>query len=258
MREENAGAHVALQVALVCAQCGARDYVPGDWNQKLIALRMLGQQRRWADDAIRGPGLTLLRWAEGDTLNTYLVSYGFMIFVVLGGMVQAFGALMPSSVPGKPAPPMTSDVAKTLALYVGMSGGVIGLSVATIATVFAIRTYLRRVLVPMTAAAPPEAQGRPARCRRCGADLTFGAHGVTKCVYCRAENFIAGADASAHVAAVAAATHQAQLHAAHSKRAMDRVNGHVQLAMMAAFLGGGPVGYILTATVAYFVLLRLG
>lgn len=256
MREQNAAQTTAMQVVLVCAFCGAYESVPAEHNQKMIALRTLNAQRRWAEDVIRGPALTLLRWREGGTMVTYLASYGFMLLMVLGTAASQWSILFELFRLATEETPAGDVARQAIALQVGMAGGVLGVSVATIGSVFWISAMLKRELAPYASASPPSMPGRPMRCRRCGAELVVLSSGVVTCGFCRAENFVQKVDAHMQVAQMAQIVRAAQQMAIASKAHMDAINGRVRSRLMLAFFLGGPLGAILCG-VAAFVLVRL-
>jgi hypothetical protein len=256
MSEDNAQQISATHVMLGCAFCGTRESLPNEPNQKLIALRTLNAQRRWAEDAIRGPALTLLRWRDGGTLMTYVGSYGFLLAMVAATFASQGQALLPILRLALEDTPTGNAARESLAMQMGSVGGVLGVSIATIAAVFWTAATVRREIGPYASARPPAYPGRPVRCRRCGAELVLGASGVVACGFCRADNFVHDASAHAHVAELANVVRQAQQLAVSSKVQMDRVNARVRARLMLAFFLGGPIGAVV-AGVATFVLLRM-
>lgn len=223
MREHGTASHLSVVVEMRCVHCGAIERLPAsDAAQRVLALRGLGAQRRWAEDAAHGPALAYLRLMENDSLVLAPYAFGFVLVIV---SVARAGVLVPWT-----------------ALPIGVVGGA---GLATFVVWRALRGYLRRVLGPLIATRA-DVTGRE-RCRRCGGELPEAASAFVTCSYCEAPNLQSRAVAAAWRRQIDDALVYARETAAHVTAAGERVGRSLRAAFFVGALGGGGLAYALAA-----------
>jgi len=223
MREHGAASHLSVVVEMRCVHCGTLERLPAaDAAQRALALRALGVQRRWAEDAAHGPALAYLKLMENGSL--FLAPYAFGLVLVIASVARA-GALVPWT-----------------ALPIGVVGGA---GLATFVVWRALRGYLRRVLGPLIVTRA-DVTGRE-RCRRCGGELAKAASAFVTCSYCDAPNLQSRAVAAAWRREIDDALLYARETAAHVTAAGERVGWALRAAFFVGALGGGGLAYTLAA-----------
>jgi len=220
MRETGSASHLTVTVDMQCVHCGAREGLPADLRQRVLALRALRVQRRWAEDAAHGPAIAYLKLMENGSLFLAPYAFGIVMLAATLANARAWNA--------------------TSALPVGIIGGA---GLATLVAWRYLRGYLRRVLGPLIGASPG-VPGRPERCRRCGGELPAATGAFATCGYCDAPNLTSGAGLRGHVDATLLYAHQT---AAHVTAAGQRVATWFRRAFFVGALGGGGLAYALAA-----------
>jgi DNA-directed RNA polymerase subunit RPC12/RpoP len=224
MREVNDGdtSHLAATVPMRCSYCGAVEQLPVDAQQRVLALRSLRIQRRWAEDAATGPALTYLKIVEGDTM--FLAPYA-MAAVML---VAMYVLTRPASL-----------------FPIGV---IAGSAVATFLALRIARPRLRRTLGPLIRAFPG-VPGRPQRCRRCGGELPATTHAFVECTYCNAPNLASRAVAAANAAALVDRRSEALAYARDTTDEVAAAGRFVSRALYVAavvgMVGGGMIAAVL-------------
>jgi DNA-directed RNA polymerase subunit RPC12/RpoP len=222
---EDPGSHLAASVVMRCGYCGATELLPADAEQRVLALRSLEVERRWAEDAARGPAVTYLRLVESS--GTFLVSYAFA------------GALLVAQI-------AWHGLSAWAAFPIGVIGGA---GLATYLAVVVARRRLRATLGPLIRAFPGP-PGRPQRCRRCGAELPMSASAFVACRYCDAPNLTSYAIASAHGTALREQTADARLYAAETAGEVAAAGRFVARAITGAFVVGAAAGVAVAHLIA--------
>jgi hypothetical protein len=217
MREHGAS-HLAAAVEVRCGCCGAAELLPADAQQRVLALRSLALQRRWAQDAASGPALTYLRLMESGA--AFLLPYAFAALLVVGTLLGR------------------SAITRFDALPIGVVGGALA---GTYVAFRIARRRLRATLGPLIRSFPG-APGRPQRCRRCGGELPAAASAFVECAYCGAANLSSHAAAVERAAALRGETADALLHAAETASVVAAAGRFVGRAFMAAFVVGAVGG----------------
>ncbi|HEU0036291.1 MAG TPA: hypothetical protein VFQ53_37015 [Kofleriaceae bacterium] len=212
---EDAGGHLAAAIEMRCVYCGAIDALPRDAEQRVLAMRALRQQRRWAEDAARGPILTYVRMFERP--GWLFAPYLFGAFVLAVGAVQA---------------------GRLAAVPIGIVGGI---AAASYGAVWRARRRLAATVVPLLRALPAE-PGLPQRCRRCGGALPASASAFVTCRYCDAPNLASRAVLGAHHAVLAAQTSLGHAYATETATALAHEGRHVARLLRGAFFVGAAVG----------------
>ena len=221
MREHGTASHLSVVVEMRCVHCGALERLPAaDTAQRVLALRALGAQRRWADDAAHGPALAYLRLMENGSLFVAPYAFGLALVVVSGARA---GMLVPWT-----------------AMPIGVVGGA---GLATYVVWRALRGYMRRVLGPLIATRP-DVTGRE-RCRRCGGELPEAASAFVTCSYCDAPNLASRAVAAAWRRQIDDALIYARETATRVTAAGERVARSLRAAFFVGALGGGGLAYAL-------------
>jgi hypothetical protein len=211
--------HLDATVEMKCEHCGATEALPGDAERRVLALRALLVERRWAEDAASGPALGYLRMMEraGPVVTPYLFGAFLVVATVLHGAVMTPWTVVPLGVVGG------AGVASYLALRV-------------------CRRRLRAVMAPLLRAAPG-APGRPQRCRRCGGELPAGDEAFRDCGFCSAPNLASNEGAvelAGRLRAGAAAGHaQAAAAAPHLEAAARFVVRTFRAAFLIGVVAGG-------------------
>ena len=217
LREEG-DSHLARAVTMRCAHCGETELLPRDTAERVLAVRALRAERRWAEDAARGPALAYLRIMERGGM--FVAPYLFAAVIAAASVATA-----------------------RLTLYTLLPIGIIGGAACGTYVAFRLsRARLRATLTPLIRAFPGP-PGRPARCRRCGGELPPGASAFVACAYCDAPNltFIA---ASEHVVV----RDEARLYAHETAAEVARAGRFVSRAFTLAFaIGAGGGGMLAIA-----------
>ena len=229
MRERGTS-HLAATVEMSCGFCGATESLPGDDQQKVLALRSLLVQRRWAEDAACGPALAYLKMLESGRM--IMLPYAFGAFLVVATLLRD----------GRTSP--------YAALPIGVIGGA---SLATFLAYRIARTRLRRTLGPLIRSFPGS-PGRPQRCRRCGAELPAAPGAFVECRYCKAANLASHEILAEHAAIAREQTADALLYARGTAAQVTAAGTFVGRAFKLAFITGAAVGAILAFVVFNLVL----
>lgn len=214
---ETGTSHVAATVTMTCECCGASEHLPADARLRVLALRSLAMQRRWARDAVCGPALAYLKLME--TSRTVMMPYAFAALLVIATVLRA-----PAS--------------RYTLLPVGVIGG------AALATYVAYRIShkrLRATLGPLLRSFPGD-PGRPQRCRRCGGELPAASAAFVECEYCGAPNLESHAVAVEHAAELRAGTDAARLYARETAVQVAAAGRFAARLLAAAFVAGAGLG----------------
>lgn len=196
------------QVQLACDWCGGSELLPADQAERALVIRVRAAERAWAEGAVLDPAIALMKNVEGDLARRYLSGLALLAFLALCTQLmrtEDFGAALESF-----------HVWMTCGLLAGSWVGFL-----------LVRRHIRAVLLPIVAAAPPSSEGAAARCRRCGAPLTFGARGFTACRFCKAENLASVAVVQARADALADESRQRRRAAQHTQQQVQRLSQHV-------------------------------
>ena len=221
MREtrESSASHVAATVPMVCDFCGATEQLPADARQRVLALRVLATERRWASDAATGPALAYLKMME--TSKTVMMPYAFGLLLAIATVLRA------------PPSPYTR-------IPIGVIGGA---ALATYLVYRVCRARLRSTVGPLIRAFPALAgPGTQQRCRRCGGELPATVVAFVECAYCGAANLLSHAAAVEHADVLRARTADQRLYA---RETADRVAAEgrwVARLFTAGFFVGAGVG----------------
>jgi hypothetical protein len=214
MREAGTSHHAAV-VVVTCACCGAREDLPGEPGARVLALRRLGAERRWAEDAANGPALAYFRWCEAGA--TMLAPY-------------LFGGLLVTATAVRGGPHAFVPVC-----------AVVGAAAATWAALRIARVRLRATLAPLVWAAPG-VPGRPQRCRRCGGELPAATGAFAECAYCGAANLESRAAWAAHASELRGEVRDAMAYAHATRDEVDRAGRFVARLVRTAFALGAVIG----------------
>lgn len=218
MREAGSS-HLDATVAMVCGNCGACEKLPADSQRRVLALRQLLVQRKWAEDAANGPAVAYLRIVEsaGMFVGPYLYAAVMMIAVT----VYAGG------------------------VYSWVPFGVIGGAAVASAVAFAMaRKRLRATLSPLIRAWPGPA-GFAHRCRRCGGELARLPGAFVTCAYCAAPNLVSQDSAARQASVLRDETADRRLYAAGTAEVVAAAGRFVQKAFTTAFFVGVGAGGVL-------------
>lgn len=216
--------HLAGEVELACAFCGTVDRLSTDADRRVLALRVLRAERRWAEDAAVGPALAYLALVERDGL--FVAPYAFGAIVVAATTV--------------------TGGANTWAAP--LSGALAGAALASLAALRLARRRLRTTLTPLVRAAPGD-PGQALRCRRCGAALPLAARGFLTCASCEAPNLVPPPIAAGLAAALRDHTHHALLDAAATAAHLRAEGAWVRRLLRGAVVAGAVVGAFAAALV---------
>lgn len=222
---EDGTSHLAANVAMRCVYCGAVEMLPADAGHRVLAIRAMRMQRRWAEDAARGPALAYLKMMEGSWM--FVAPYG------LGALLVAASLLR-------------SGVSSYTVVPIGI---VVGIALASFAALRLGRRRLNTTLVPLIRALPAE-PGRPQRCRRCGGALPASPSAFVSCRHCDAPNLASRTQIAANHAALAAQRDQGLAYAAETTASVAASGRFVARAMYVAFVVGAAGGGALGAVVA--------
>ena len=209
---EDGDSHLAASVTMRCAHCGETEPLPRDTAERVLAVRALRAERRWAEDAAQGPAIAYLRIMERGGMFVAPYLFAAVIAVV-----------------------SVATVPRTM--YTLLPIGVIGGAACATYVAFRMsRARLRATLTPLIRAFPGP-PGRPARCRRCGGELPQGASAFVACAYCDAPNltFVA---ATEHIVV----RDEARLYAHETAAEVARAGAFVSRAFTVAFVIGAASG----------------
>jgi len=223
MREHGTQSHLSVVVELRCVHCGTVERLPAaDAAQRVLALRALGAQRRWADDAARGPALAYLKLMENASLFMAPWAFGALVLVA------------------------TIANAGVWTAWTAFPIGVIaGAGLLTYLAFARSRRELRQVLGPLIVARSGASHSEC--CRRCGGELPVAGSAFVTCSYCSAPNLASRAVAGGWRREIDAALLYARETATQITAAGQRVARRFQLAFFVGAAGGGGLAYALAA-----------
>lgn len=210
------------EVRVACAWCGTEETLPGEAAERVRALQIRRAQRAWADAATNGPAVAFATFADArGTLKIAAPMALVMGFSLASNL--AFGAHI-------------AHIAPLVSASLGL--GIAALWVSRRA---------RKVLAPLLVARPSAHPSAPARCRRCGAPITFTG-GTSRCGSCQATNL--APDAVARRLADAGDLGERHREAGRRRQQLERLSTDIGAAFTVGLFGGFVIGYIVAGALS--------
>lgn len=203
-------------VEMRCGHCGAVELLPRDAQARVLALRSLAMERRWAEDAARGPAIAYLKIMEDP--GPFVLPYMF------GAAIATATAI---------ATPSQWSV-----IPIGAIGGA---AISAVVALALSRRRLRATVAPLVRAFTGSA-GQARRCRRCGAELPPHGGAFVTCAYCEAANLISRDAAVERAGELTVEARDARLYAVETAETVRQAGVYVARMFRLAFVIGVGAG----------------